>query len=55
MKPKDKLADFRSQELFVGIDVHKKKLDSTYKTRKSWIKNILNEPIIGRTKESYED
>jgi len=24
MKPKDKLADFRSQELFVGIDVHKK-------------------------------
>ena len=44
MNPEDKLADFRSQELFVGIDVHKKSWTVTIRLENLELKTFSMNP-----------
>jgi len=57
MNPKDKLADFRSQELFVGIDVHKKSWTVTIRLEnlelKTFSMNPSSEELKNHMKTKY--
>ena len=53
MNIKGKKIDFSNQELFIGIDVHKKSWTS-YNTHTEYsIKDLFNASILKRVKETY--